>query len=174
MAGNEASMQQVCAQGKNMTKYVEQSAGWSIVAFDKGTKYPTYGYETTTPGAPLVLEVDTTPKPPAAHAAGVVLTYTKAKSGFGDATVTCSNGCECEPKTLPGTVPYDQTVVFLEEVHPTPAPACRVSIALDASSAPGSKARISGVMVTGDPGHIAGRVGEEKYMGWLSGDVWAA
>ena len=72
-------------------------------------------------------------------------------------------------------MPYDQIVLFLEEIHPTPAPACRVSVAYDAAtSPPGSKVRISGVIATADPGHIAGRVGEEKYMSWLSGEQWAA
>lgn len=44
----------MCAQGKNMSSYVAKSAGWAVVAYDKGTKYPTYGFETTTQGAPLV------------------------------------------------------------------------------------------------------------------------
>jgi hypothetical protein len=59
-------------------------------------------------------------------------------------------------------VPYDQIVVFLEEIHPTPAPRCRVSIALDPSSPPGSKLRFSGLAISADPGHIAGRVGEVR------------
>ncbi|GBF91596.1 hypothetical protein Rsub_04336 [Raphidocelis subcapitata] len=171
-AGNEASLQQMCAQGKNMSTYVAESAGWAVVPYDKGTKYPTFGFETATPGAPLVLELDTTASPPA-NASGVILTYTKAHTGFGNAKVTCSNGCECKPTTLEGSVPYDQTVYFLEELHPTPAPKCHVSIELDRGSPAGSRVRISGVITTADPGHIAGRVGEEKYMGWLSGDKWA-
>jgi hypothetical protein len=59
-------------------------------------------------------------------------------------------------------VPYDQTVVFLEEIHPSPAKECRVSITLDPSSPPGSKLRFSGVAISADPGHIAGRVGEVR------------
>lgn len=78
---------------------------------------------------------------------------------------SCSNGCTCNTTTLSGYVPYDQIVVFLEEVHPTPAPACRLSVALDPSSPPGSKIRISGVVVTADPGHIGGRVGEVRRPG---------
>jgi len=87
---------------------------------------------------------------------------------------SCDNGCSCNTTTLEGAVPYDQIVVFLEEVHPTPAPQCHVNIELDPSSPAGSKVRISGVIITADPGHIAGRVGEEKYMSWLSGDAWVA
>lgn len=86
-AGNEASKQQTCAQGKNLTKYVVSDSSWAVVPFDKGTRFPTFGYETATVGAPLVLEVDT-----AAGAgpggAGVVLTYTRANSGMGNTTVT--------------------------------------------------------------------------------------
>jgi hypothetical protein len=80
-------MQQVCAQGKNMSQYVVSDASWSVVPFDKGTRFPTFGYETTTPDAPLVLEVDTTSPQPDVGA-GVILTYTKAKEGFGTAKIT--------------------------------------------------------------------------------------
>ena len=70
-----------------MSRYVVASEGWEVVGFDKGTRYPTYGYETTTPGKPLVLELDTTTTR-AGEGAGVVLTYTKGKTGYGNATVT--------------------------------------------------------------------------------------
>lgn len=56
--------------------------------YDGGGKYPTFGYETTTPNAPLVLAVDTAKGAMPGSALGVVLTYTKAKTGFGDAKVT--------------------------------------------------------------------------------------
>ncbi|KAI8475679.1 MAG: SGNH hydrolase-type esterase domain-containing protein [Monoraphidium minutum] len=171
-ADNEASMAQVCAQGKNMSRYVVQDDGWKMTAFDKGTKYPTFGFETSTPGTPLVIEASTAGS--GTRPASVMITYTKAKAGFGNAKVTCSNGCTCEPTTLEGAVPYDQTVVFVEMVHPTAAPACRVSVALEAGGPAGAKFRVSGVAISGDPGHIAGRIGEEKYMSWLSGDAWAA
>jgi hypothetical protein len=59
-------------------------------------------------------------------------------------------------------VTYDQTVVFVEMVHPTAAPACRVSVEMDPASAPGSKFRVSGVVITGDPGHVSGRIGEVR------------
>jgi len=81
-------MQQVCAQGKNMSQYVLNSDSWQVVAFDKGTKYPTFGYETTSPGKPLVLQVDTT-SPIPGGSAGVVVTYTKGKDGYGRAKITC-------------------------------------------------------------------------------------
>jgi hypothetical protein len=209
--GNEASMQQVCAQGKNMSRHVVSSDSWSVVAFDKGTRFPTFGYESSTPGKPLVLEVDTT-SPIPGGSAGVVLTYTKGKEGYGRGKIrwggvprellsgphravrrcgsqaknraqdilsnpptltpsqphpnpkppSCSNGCTCNTTMLEGAVPYDQIVVFLEEVHPTPAPQCHVSVELDPSSPAGSKVRISGAAITADPGHIAGRVGEVR------------
>ena len=172
-AGNEASAGQVCAQGKNMSTYVVQSDGWQLVAYDKGTKYPTYGYETTSTGKPLVFEVDTT-TPDARRGAGVILTYTKQQSGIGRARVSCGGGCSCDGATLDGSVPYDQTVLFLAQINPTPAKDCRVSVELDPSSPSGSKLRISGVAITGDPGEVSGRVGEEKYMSWLSGEQWEA
>jgi hypothetical protein len=75
---------------------------------------------------------------------------------------------------LPGDLTYDQTVVFLEEIHPTPSKACQISIELSPESPKGSKLRIQGIAVTADPGHVAGRIGEEMYMGWLSGDTWRA
>jgi hypothetical protein len=80
-------MQQVCAQGKNMSQYVVADDSWSIVSFDKGTRFPTYGYETTAPGVPLVLQVDTTSPNPNVGA-GVILSYTKAQTGFGTAKIT--------------------------------------------------------------------------------------
>ena len=90
-------------------------------------------------------------------------------------TDSCEKGCTCEPKGLPGSVPYDQIVLFLEEVHPTPSKRCRVAVTMDGATSPaGSKVRVSGVIATADPGHIAGRVGEEKYMSWLSGEQWVA
>ncbi|GBF91603.1 hypothetical protein Rsub_04343 [Raphidocelis subcapitata] len=172
--GNEGSTDQTCAQGKNMTAYVKNSIGWAIIPFEDNAKYPTFGYETTTVGAPLVLEVDTTKSVNKSAGAGVVISYTKGKTGYGNMTISCGNGCECEKETIDGSVPYNQKVVFLAEVQPTPAPACQISIALDESSPAGSKIRISGIVVTGDPGVVEGRVGEEKYMAWLSGDAWAA
>ncbi|KAI8469583.1 MAG: SGNH hydrolase-type esterase domain-containing protein [Monoraphidium minutum] len=173
---NEAGREQVCAQGKEMKDYVASSDGWSLVEYDgPGMKYPTYGYETTQTGKPLVLQVDTTtPGGPAGAAAGVVLTYTKAQTGFGNAKITCANGCTCDPVTLDGAVEYDQIVVFLEELHPSAAPTCQVRVEMDSSSPSGSKLRISGVAITADPGHVSGRIGEEKYMSWLTGENWAA
>lgn len=170
--GNEAASKQVCAQGHNFTELVVSSDGWQLVPFSDGTRYPTFGYETVTPGAPLVIEVDTRGATPDT-AAGVVITYTKAQTGFGTAKISCSNGCTCE-ESFDGSVPYDQTVVFIEEIHPTAAPACHISIALDPASPAGSKLRISGVAVSADPGDVSGRIGEEKYMSWLTGDQWAA
>ena len=85
--GNEGSLEQVCAQGKNMSRHVVQADGWQLVAFDKGTRFPTYGYETSSAGKPLVLEVDTTTAR-AGEGAGVLLTYTRGKTGYGNATVT--------------------------------------------------------------------------------------
>jgi len=156
-----------------MAKYISSSENWQLVSLDQGAKFPTFGYETTSVGSPLVLEVDTTTTNPKVGRS-VVITYTKAKNGYGVAKISCSNGCSCEPETVASSVPYDQTVLFLEEVHPTPAPACHVSVELDPSSPGGSKVRISGVAVTADPGDISGRIGEEKYMSWLTGDNWAA
>ncbi|KIZ07114.1 hypothetical protein MNEG_0835 [Monoraphidium neglectum] len=171
--GNEGSKDQICAQGKSMTRFVIASQGWAVVSYDDGGQhFPTFGYETTTPGVPLVLQVDTTT--PAGGVRGVVLTYTKAKTGFGDAQVTCGNGCTCDANTLGGSVTYDQTVLFLQEVHPTASPQCQITIQMDKASPAGSKIRISGIAITGDTGDVSGRVGEEKYMSWLTGDKWAA
>lgn len=57
-------------------------------------------------------------------------------------------------------MPYDQVVVFLETLHPTAAPACRLSVTMATGAPAGSKVRISGVSITPDPGHLSGRVGE--------------
>ncbi len=82
-AGNEGASSQVCAQGKSLSKFIVASAGWELVAFDKGGKFPTFGYETTAAGEPLILEVDTTGTGDAKRGRGVAVTYTKAQSGFG-------------------------------------------------------------------------------------------
>lgn len=48
-------MAQVCAQGKNMTNHVIADDGWAVVPFDKGTRYPTFGYEVSNRMGPGVL-----------------------------------------------------------------------------------------------------------------------
>ena len=55
---------------------------------DGAGRFPTYGYETSVKGAPLVLQVDTSKGALPGSALGVVLTYTKAQSGYGNAKVT--------------------------------------------------------------------------------------
>jgi hypothetical protein len=81
-------MDQTCAQGRNMTRYVVGDAGWTLTTYLNGNKYPTYGYETTTLGNPLTFEVDTSSPGPVGAGTSVMLTYTKAKAGYGNATVT--------------------------------------------------------------------------------------
>jgi hypothetical protein len=70
-----------------MSRHVVASAGWEVTPYSEGTKYPTFGYETTTPAAPLVIEASTVGDAPG-RPASVMLTYTKAKAGFGNAKVT--------------------------------------------------------------------------------------
>lgn len=72
-------------------------------------------------------------------------------------------------------LPYAQTVTFMETVRPTSAPKCHVNIELAGNSSAGSKLRVTGVTVTGDPGDFSNaRIGEEKYMAWLAGKEWAS
>jgi hypothetical protein len=80
-------MEQICAQGKNMSEFVKSSIGWNLVSYDGGKGFPTWGYETTTPAQPMVLQVDTTTAN-ATQGAGVVITYTRAGRGIGAAKVT--------------------------------------------------------------------------------------
>ena len=171
--GNEAGTSKaVCAMGKELTPLVQPSSAWTMVAAPPGAKYPTYGYETTTPSSPLTLVVDTTT--PDGRGAGISLVYVKAQSGYGTMDVTCSNGCTCDKLSIDCSVTYDQVVDFIETLRPTPAPACHVVIELSPSSPAGSKLRVSGVAVNGDPGGVSGRIGEEKFMSWLAGDaVWS-
>jgi hypothetical protein len=86
----------------------------------------------------------------------------------------CDNGCTCDPQYRDGTLTYDQVVVFIDTVHPSPAPKCLVSFTLTSNSTAGAKLRVSGIAVNGDSGDIQGRIGEEKYMAWLTGTEWAA
>lgn len=80
-------MSQICAQGKNMSQLVVKSDSWQMVPFTEGTRFPTFGYETSTPGAPLTFEVDTTVGGVRGGTPGVIITHTKAQSGLGTATV---------------------------------------------------------------------------------------
>lgn len=84
--GNEASAKSICAQGKNLSTYIASGDSWKLVAStDLNSLYPSYGYESTTPGSPLVLEVDTTT--PDNRQPGVVISYTRAMSNMGMAQI---------------------------------------------------------------------------------------
>lgn len=87
----------------------------------------------------------------------------------------CANGCTCQPEVMSGSLTYDQIVTFINSVTPTSAPACHINIQLTSDSPPGSKLRITGMAVTSDPGELNNaRIGEDKYMAWLTGEKWAA
>eukprot|EP00879_Flechtneria_rotunda_P000482 GHRR01000584.1.p1 GENE.GHRR01000584.1~~GHRR01000584.1.p1 ORF type:complete len:500 (+),score=138.46 GHRR01000584.1:302-1801(+) len=172
--GNEIGVSKpICAMGDNLTQYIVSDAGWQPAQSQQNTRYPTDGYETTTPSAPLTLEVDTTSAD--GRPVNVFLVYTAGQTGYGDAQITCSNGCDCGSQSLAGTLTYNQIVTFVDGVTPTAAPKCHINIALAADSKPGDKVRITGMAVTGDPGLLQNaRIGEETYMAWLLGKAWAA
>lgn len=86
----------------------------------------------------------------------------------------CDNGCTCPPQYQDGSLTYDQVVVFIDTINPSGAPECHINFALTSNSTAGSKLRVSGIAVNGDSGDIQGRIGEEKYMAWLTGTNWAA
>lgn len=66
-------------------------------------------------------------------------------------------------------------VTFTTTVNPTAAPICQVNVEMASSSPAGSKLRVTGVTVNGDPGGFYNaRIGEEKYMAWLAGKEWAS
>jgi hypothetical protein len=65
--------------GLDMKALVVENDTWTMVPM--GGKYATYGYETTTPGKPLTVEVNTVT--PDKRPAGVSFTYTRAQNGFG-------------------------------------------------------------------------------------------
>ena len=65
--------------GPDMESLVVTNDTWKMVTM--GGRYPTYGYETTTAGKPLSLEVNTVT--PDARPAGVSFTYTKAQNDYG-------------------------------------------------------------------------------------------
>jgi lysophospholipase L1-like esterase len=171
--GNEAgaASMAVCAQGKQLEPLLSVTDGWTgPVDEPSGFKYPTYGWETSSAGKPLVLDVDTDAG--GGRAATVTIGYTAAKSGYADAIISCGGGCTCEEARVSGSLTYDQVVSFLKTVTPTPSKSCQVKV----TQAPGSsgKVRVTGVVVTADPGDVSGRVGETKYLAWLSGDKWAS
>jgi UDP-glucose:glycoprotein glucosyltransferase len=170
-SGNEAGAASlaVCAQGKQLEPLLSVTDGWTgPVEEPAGFKYPTYGWETSEAGKPLVIDVNTDAG--GGRAATVTIGYTAAKSGYADAIISCAGGCTCEESRVTGTLTYDQVVSFLKTVQPTPSRACQVRV----MQAPGSsgKVRVTGVVVTADPGDVSGRVGETKYLAWLSGDKW--
>lgn len=167
------SSRPVCAMGNNMTRFIVNDSGWSAIQSDQNKLYPTDGFETTSPGQPLTLQVDTTS--PDGRPVTVFFVYTRAMSGIGNAEITCSNGCKCDPETMPGALTYDQVVSFINSVTPSAALACHINIQLTADSPPGSKLRVTGMAVTSDPGSLNNaRIGEDKYMAWLTGENWAA
>lgn len=84
--GNEVgSSPPICAMGKNLTKYITEKDGWKAEQDFSNSLYPTDGFETVTPGRPLVLTVDTTS--PDGRPATVFLAYTKAQTGIAGATI---------------------------------------------------------------------------------------
>ncbi|KAF6266245.1 SGNH hydrolase-type esterase domain-containing protein [Scenedesmus sp. NREL 46B-D3] len=172
--GNEVgTTQPICAMGKNMTKFIVDDMTWSEAQNDDNLRYPTDGYETTTPNQPLTFEVDTTS--PDGRPVTVFFLYTRAQTGIGSAMISCGNGCQCGPEYLDGSLPYDQVVTFINSITPTAAPACQINVALASNSTEGAKLRITGIAVTSDPGSLnTARIGEDKYMAWLLGENWAA
>lgn len=85
--GNEiGSSQPICAMGKNLTKYITESAGWKQEQDFSNSLYPTDGYETVTPGRPLTVTVDTSS--PDGRPATVFLVYTKAQTGIAGAEIS--------------------------------------------------------------------------------------
>lgn len=172
--GNEVGTSTpICAMGKNMTEFIVSDAGWRQMQNTDNPRYPTDGYETTSPGQPLSFQVDTTS--PDGRPVTVFFLYTRAQSGIGTAQITCGNGCKCGPEYLDGSLTYNQVVTFIDSITPTAAPACQINVALASNSTAGSKLRVSGIAVTSDPGSLnTARIGEEKYMAWLLGENWAA
>jgi hypothetical protein len=165
--------QPICAMGKNLTRFIVSDAGWSAIQSDQNKLYPTDGYETTSQGQPLTIEVDTTS--PDGRPVTVFFVYTRAQSGIGNAQITCANGCTCTPETMDGSLTYNQVVTFINSVTPSAAPKCHLNIQLTPDSPAGSKLRITGMAVTSDPGSLNNaRIGEDKYMAWLLGENWAA
>lgn len=171
--GNEAGAANlaVCAQGRQLEPLLSVTDGWTgPVDEPAGFKYPTYGWETSQAGKPLVIDVNTDAG--GGRSAGVTIGYTAAGKGYADAVISCAGGCTCEEARVSGTLSYDQVVTFLKTIQPTPSSKCQVQV----MQAPGSsgKVRVTGVVVSADPGDVSGRVGETKYLAWLSGDSWAS
>jgi lysophospholipase L1-like esterase len=161
----------VCAQGRDLEPLLSVTDGWTgPVEEPAGFRYPTYGWETTQAGKPLVIDVNTDAG--GGKSAGVTIAYTAAGSGYADAVISCAGGCTCPEATVTGKLTYDQVVTFLRTIQPTPSSRCQVRV----MQAPGSsgKVRVTGVVVSADPGDVSGRVGETKYLAWLSGDSWAS
>jgi hypothetical protein len=70
--------------GPDLEKYVVADKGWTMVATKD--KYATYGYETTTPGVPLTVAVNTAMADK--RNASLSFTYTRAQKGYGGMMVT--------------------------------------------------------------------------------------
>jgi len=167
-----ASSLAVCAQGRQLGPLLAVTDGWTGPVDEPAGffKYPTYGWETTEAGKPLVIDVNTDAG--GGKSAGVTIAYTAGGEGYADAVISCGGGCACEEARVSGALTYDQVVTFLQTVMPTPSATCQVRV----QQAPGSsgKVRVTGVVVSADPGDVSGRVGETKYLAWLSGDSWAS
>lgn len=85
--GNEIGVSKpICAMGKNLTKFITTQDGWKAEQDFSNSLYPTDGFETVSPGKPLVLTVDTTS--PDGRPATVFLVYTKAQTGIAGATIS--------------------------------------------------------------------------------------
>jgi len=83
--GNEiGTTRPICAMGQNVSQFIVSDFSWSP-AKNADTKYPTDGFETTTVGQPLTLQIDTTS--PDGRPVTVFIVYTKAQDGIGSAEV---------------------------------------------------------------------------------------
>jgi hypothetical protein len=78
------SIPQICAMGPDLEKYVVADKGWTLVATKD--KYPTFGYETTTPDVPLTVAVNTALA--GTRNASLSFTYTRAQKGYGGMMIT--------------------------------------------------------------------------------------
>jgi hypothetical protein len=142
--GNVEERNRLCRNGEALSAAVAAHAGWELVNEGAGLKQK-WGFVSHTPGAELVIELNTTRETrPEEPRMSVQLAYLKSYSGMGAAAVRCANGCECDESVVDAHHSLQQSTIYLLRLRPTQAARCQVRIkVLARSTSGGHKFKVS-------------------------------
>jgi len=180
---NFAPTTRCCAYQDDLQPYVVSSTGWSWV--NEGTEEkPKKGYVTHAPGAVIKLKVplvrDFEPifagvngmgaevvearKAGRSYPTTAFVAYLKSWNAMGRAALVCEGGCACTPAAVDAGKDHrqqSQTYLARLDITPQDPPGeCYVNVrVLEGTSTNGTKFKVAGLMVVGEPAFSMDTVG---------------